>query len=129
MKSWSQTKQGQIYNYLATAALTKGQIAIHDGTVIDAVKPAAGATAIYAGVVVSPNGAASGERSDIQSDGVVIVEAAGAITAGQTVVSNASGLAIAGTADYILGVAVETCGAPSGGNKSYVSVKLEIHKA
>jgi hypothetical protein len=129
MKAWKQTKQGQILNYLAKADLESGEIVIHEGSENDAVTSAVDASAIYAGVVESPKGALTGEKVDVQSSGVAKVQAGAAIAAGETVIANASGLAIPGVAGYILGVAIESCAAPSGGNKSYVSVQLEIHKA
>lgn len=129
MRAWAETKQGQTLNYLAKAALDVGLIVKHDATEMDAVLKAADATACYAGVVTSPVSVAIDQRVDVQNTGVAKVEAAGAIVQGQTVIANAAGKAVAGTTGYILGVALESCAAPVGVNKSYVSVSLEIHKA
>jgi hypothetical protein len=70
----------------------------------DTIVPAAAATDLAIGVAL--NGAASGERVDVQMLGIVEVKAGGAITRGDFIVSDASAEAVALAAAATIKVAV-----------------------
>lgn len=70
------------------------------------------ASGAFLGVCFQPGGAASGERMDIATEGLVEVVAGGTITAGAPVTSDANGAAVAaapsaGTNQRVLGFAHE----------------------
>lgn len=84
---------GMIVNRVAGGAVGARRIVMPHTTAGQfVVSNAAGA---FLGVCVQPGGAASGERMDIATEGLVEVVAGGTITAGAPVTSDAIGAAVA----------------------------------